>query len=122
MFREKVMKIHEEKKGKATVFALVGRLDSSTSQDVEQQITGAIQGGTKDVVLDFTSLEYISSAGIRVLVHCHKEIEKQGGHIYLASVPKPIENVLYITGFLPYFTLFEKPNEAVDALNQEEGH
>lgn len=113
------MKIKEQKNGKATIFSLEGRLDSNTSGDVEQQIIDAIQHGTKGVVLDFGSLDYISSAGIRVLVHCHKELEKSGGQIYLASVPKPIENVLYITGFLPYFRMFDQSSQAVDALQKD---
>ncbi|MCC5832010.1 MAG: STAS domain-containing protein [Chlamydiales bacterium] len=111
------MDIVEEKKGKATVFALKGRLDSASSNDVEKKILDSIENGTKEVILDFSSLDYISSAGIRVLVHCHKEIEKKRGHIYLAAVPKPIENVLYITGFLPYFKIYDGPAQALDELN-----
>lgn len=114
------MKINKQKKGKATTFTLEGRLDSNTSYEVENQILGAIREGAKDIVLNFSALDYISSAGIRVLVHCHKEIEKLGGHIYLAAVPKPIENVLYITGFLPYFTVFERTDQAISALGHDE--
>jgi anti-sigma B factor antagonist len=110
------MDIHEEKKGNAAVFSLSGRLDSTTSPIVEEKILASIENGATDVILDFSSLAYISSAGIRVLVHCHKELEKKHGHIFLASVPKPIENVLYITGFLPYFKVFEGQTQALDAL------
>jgi anti-sigma B factor antagonist len=112
------MDIREEKKGKATVFSLAGRLDSATSPAVEEKILASIEHGTTDVILDFSSLAYISSAGIRVLVHCHKELEKSHGHIFLAAVPKPIENVLYITGFLPYFKVFDGQEQALDALGK----
>jgi len=111
------VEIHEEKKGKAIIFLLSGRLDSTTSPMVEEKILQAIVNGASDVILDFASLSYISSAGIRVLVHCHKELEKKQGHIFLASVPKPIENVLYITGFLPYFKVFEGQEQALAALS-----
>ena len=110
------MDIREEQKGQATVFSLAERLDSTTSPIVEEKILAAIQKGTTDVILDFSSLAYISSAGIRVLVHCHKELEKKEGHIFLAAVPKPIENVLYITGFLPYFKVFDGQDQALNAL------
>lgn len=110
------VEIREEKKGKAMVFSLSGRLDSTTSPKVEEKILHSIADGTSDVILDFASLSYISSAGIRVLVHCHKELEKKHGHIFLAAVPKPIENVLYITGFLPYFKVFEGQEQALNAL------
>lgn len=111
------MDMIEEKKGKATVFVLRGRLDSASSTDVEKKIIESIEKGNKDVILDFSSLDYISSAGIRVLVHCHKEIEKMHGHIMLAGVPKPIENVLYITGFLPYFKIYDRQAQAIDDIN-----
>lgn len=110
------IEIKEEQKGKAVIFTLQGRLDSTTSPLVEEKILASIEKGTDDVILDFSSLTYISSAGIRVLVHCHKELEKKHGHIFLASVPKPIENVLYITGFLPYFKVFDGQEQALEAL------
>ena len=113
-----VMEIREEKKENAMVFALSGRLDSSTSPTVENKILDAIDDGANDVILDFCDVDYISSAGIRVLVHCHKELEKKHGHIFLAAVPKPIENVLYITGFLPYFKVYEGQAQALDALRK----
>lgn len=115
---EKLIQLTEEKKGKATVFSLKGRLDSATSNEVEEKIIHSIENGSNDIILDFSSLDYISSAGIRVLVHCHKEIEKKHGHIILAAVPKPIENVLYITGFLPYFKIYDGKSQAVEALNK----
>ncbi len=111
------MEIFEEKKGKATIFSLKGRLDSASSTEVEKKILEVIEAGSQAVVLDLSSLDYISSAGIRVLVHCHKEIEKNQGHICLAAVPKPIENVLYITGFLPYFKVYEGWSQAIEDLN-----
>lgn len=111
------MEISQKDKDKATIFSLKGRLDSSTSPQVEQKILEAIAQESKNIILDFSSLDYISSAGIRILVHCHKEIEKTHGQIFLTALPKPIENVLYITGFLPYFKVFEAQEQALQALN-----
>ncbi|MFZ0565229.1 MAG: STAS domain-containing protein [Chlamydiales bacterium] len=112
------MEFFEEKKGQATIFSLKGRLDSSTSPDLEHAILQSIEKGSKEVVLDLSSLDYISSAGIRVLVHCLKKIEKKHGHFFLASIPKSIEDVLYKTGFLPYFKVFEKKAQALKALSK----
>lgn len=112
------MKIVEEKKGKITVFSLEGRLDSNTCSDVEKRILDSINSGVKAIILDFSALDYISSAGIRILVHCHKELEKQGGNIILSGIPKPIENVLYITGFLPYFKIYERKGQAIASIEQ----
>lgn len=113
------MEITEKKHATATIFALKGRLDSTSSTDVEKEIIQAINQGSKNIILDFSQLDYISSAGIRVLVHCHKEIEKKQGQIILISLPKPIENVLYITGFLPYFKVYEKESQALEVLRKD---
>ncbi|NGX61372.1 MAG: putative anti-sigma factor antagonist BtrV [Chlamydiae bacterium] len=111
------MELREEKSGKAVIFFLKGRLDSTSSPEVEKRILEVIGEAIKHILLDFSALDYISSAGIRILVHCHKELEKKGGEIFLVSVPKPIENVLYITGFLPYFKIFEGKTQALEALS-----
>lgn len=111
------MEITEEKNEKGVVFRLKGRLDSNSSPEVEKKITDSIDSGTKNVILNFSGLEYISSAGIRVLVHCHKKIEHVKGTVVLCSLGKPIENVLYITGFLPYFKIFENEEKALESLN-----
>lgn len=107
-----MIKILEDKKGDIAIFSLQGRLDSTTSPEVEKKILEAINENISSIVLDFSQLEYLSSAGIRILVHCHKEIEKTGGKIVLSGVPKPIEHVLYITGFLPYFKIYDSVDQA----------
>lgn len=112
------MLIQESTKGKVTIFTLQGRLDSNTSAEVEKKIFNAISLGAKDIITDFSGLEYISSSGIRVLIRCHKELEKLSGHLYLCAVPKPIENILYITGFLPYFKVFDRQASALAALDK----
>lgn len=113
------MNVTETKKGRVTIIAIEGRLDSATTPEVEAKLSEVMNAENKAVVLDFSGLEYISSAGIRLLVHCHKTFEKSSGKIVLAAVPKPIENVLYITGFLPYFKVFDTQAAAVEALTKE---
>lgn len=112
------MKIVEKRAGKAIILELAGRLDSASSKEVDQKIIDEIEHGSNNVILDFSSLDYISSAGIRVLVHCHKELEKKHGHIFLAAVPKSIENVLYITGFLSYFKIYDGQSQALHDMNE----
>lgn len=109
------MKIVEEKKESAVVFSIEGRLDTSSSPEVEKKITDAIGSGATEIILDFSKLEYISSSGIRILIKCHKTLQKQNGHLSLVAVPKPIENILYITGFLPYFKIYEGQSQALEA-------
>ena len=111
------MNITETKHDKGVVFKVEGRLDSTSAPEVEKKVCESIDNGVKYIILNFSALEYISSAGIRVLVHAHKKIQHQKGKIVLSSLPKPVENVLYITGFLPYFKIFDNDELALENLN-----
>lgn len=106
------MNIRENLLKDVKLFEVDGRLDSTTSKILDTQIIQAIEAGEKKIALELQNLEYISSAGIRVLVHCHKHIHKKKGELVLIAVPKSVENVLYITGFLPYFKIFETKSQA----------
>lgn len=110
------MEVTEVKKPKGLILEMKGRFDSGSAPSVEAKINEALASGSTNLILDFANLEYISSAGIRVLVQASKELEKKKGAILLAAVPKQIENVLYITGFLPYFKMFENSEKALEHL------
>ncbi len=107
------MEVIEIDRGEAVVLELKGRFDSGSAPEVDGKIKKALENGAAKIILGFSGLEYISSAGIRVLVQCMKELEKKGGIVLLAAVPKSIENVLYITGFLPYFKTFANVEKAL---------
>ena len=107
------MEMIEEKKGKALIIEMKGRFDSNSSPEVEKRILDNLKEGYQAIILDFNKLEYISSAGIRVLVHAAKEMEQEKMQLAIASVPKQIENVLYITGFLPYFQIFDSVDKTL---------
>ncbi|MCH9611093.1 MAG: putative anti-sigma factor antagonist BtrV [Chlamydiales bacterium] len=110
------MEVFEIKKEQAIVLELKGRFDSSSAPDVEAKIEELLANGTANLILDFSKLEYISSAGIRILVQVSKDFEKKQGAVILACVPKAVENVLYITGFLPYFKIYESADKALLAI------
>ncbi|MBQ5406437.1 MAG: STAS domain-containing protein [Oscillospiraceae bacterium] len=88
--------------GKLTV-ALDGRLDTSTSPNLEEALKGAIAGVT-ELVLDFSGLEYISSAGLRVLLGAQKIMNRQGS-MKLCGVNDVIREILDVTGFCDILTI-----------------
>lgn len=102
------------------VFHLTGKLDGVSSPQVQEQISQTLTTHIKNVVLDCTNLEYMSSAGIRVLLQSYHQVGQQSGKIALTSVPKAIEQTLYVTGFLSYFKIFNSPQEAIQYLNEKE--
>lgn len=82
---------------------VAGRLDSVTAPDFEKQIQPLLVHTDKDVVLDFTDLEYISSAGLRQLLAIRKASLARGGSVTIAHIQSDIRQVLTLTGFTSLF-------------------
>lgn len=80
-----------------------GRVDASTSPQLEEEIKTSA-AGVKKLVLDFQNVEYISSAGLRVLLKSQKMMMKQGQMI-VTNASETIREVFELTGFMDYLTL-----------------
>lgn len=80
-----------------------GRVDASTSPILEEEIKNSA-AGVKKLVLDFQNVEYISSAGLRVLLKSQKMMMKQG-QMVVANASETIREVFELTGFMDYLTL-----------------
>ena len=80
-----------------TVLELVGRLDTTTAPSLEKTLSEDM-GESKNLILDFKGLEYISSAGLRVLLSAQKKMQKIGS-MKLVNVCKEVMAVLEMTGF-----------------------
>lgn len=76
-----------------------GRLDTHTSPEAEQLITTAIDAGETRVLVDFSKTDYISSAGLRVLLKATKHLKQAGGTFGLCNANDQIREVLEISGF-----------------------
>ena len=97
------MTITKTENGSALTLALEGRLDTTTAPQLEAEVNGSIEGVT-DLVMDFEKLEYISSAGLRVLLAAQKIMNKQGA-MKLIHVCDDIKEVFDITGFADILTV-----------------
>lgn len=87
----------------AVTFALEGRLDTSTAPELEQALVASLDG-VKELTLDFTDLEYISSAGLRVLLGAQKTMMKQG-EMKITHVNASIMDIFDVTGFSDILTI-----------------
>ena len=87
-----------KKDGSKLVAEMHGRIDTATSAEAEEILLPAIEG-IDELVLDFTDIEYISSAGLRVLLLLYKKMSSQG-EMKLVNVNEVVREVLDITGFL----------------------
>ena len=97
------MEIIKTQNNSALVLALKGRLDTTTAPQLESTL-GSSLDGISELTLDFGELEYISSAGLRVLLAAQKQMNKQGT-MTLTNVNDDIKEVFDITGFSDILTI-----------------
>ena len=89
-----IEKITEDKK---IIYSLEGRLDTTTSPDLEKEVE-ALPEDIQELVFDFEKLDYISSAGLRVMLKAHKLMSAQGSLI-IKNVQSDVMEVFEMTGF-----------------------
>lgn len=97
------MKILKEQNGKTMTLTLEGRLDTTTSPELEAVLVNEL-GDAAELILDFEHLEYISSAGLRVLLTAQKKMNTQGTMI-IRNVCETVREVFEITGFSDILTI-----------------
>ena len=112
------MEMTKEKRGPIVILAVKGRLDASTSNKLEESLLASIEAGEKQFALDFSRLDYISSAGLRVLLLAMKKLTNADGKLVLCSLQEQIKEVFDIAGFSSLFPLFTSPEEALRSFNQ----
>lgn len=91
------MTIEKKLDGECLTLALTGRLDTTTAPDLEKEIQESTKG-IKSLTLDLLNLEYISSAGLRVVLGAQKIMSKQG-QMNLVNVSDAIKDIFEMTGF-----------------------
>ena len=98
-----MLTINKSIDGEKAVFTLEGRLDTVTAPDLEKELKDTLDGIT-DLQLDFEKLEYISSAGLRVLLAAQKTMAKKG-QMTLTNVNETIMEIFEVTGFSDILTI-----------------
>ena len=101
--RKMFMKVDKKTNGKKLTVAIEGRVDTTTAPELEKEIKGSIEN-ISDLVLDFEKVEYISSAGLRVLLSTQKIMNRQG-EMSLINVSSDIMEILDVTGFSDILTI-----------------
>ena len=97
------MNILKTSEGAKLNLSLEGRLDTTTAPQLEAEVKGALAGVT-ELVLDFSQLEYLSSAGLRVILAAQKIMNKQGKMV-IRHVNETIQEVFEVTGFSDILTI-----------------
>lgn len=97
------MKIEKNLNEKKLVVALEGRLDTTTAPQLEEELKTGLEGVT-DLVIDLSKLEYISSAGLRVLLSAFK-IMRNKGKMKVTNANELVKEVFEVTGFSDFLPI-----------------
>lgn len=97
------MTINKELDGTKLILTLEGRLDTTTAPQLEKVVTNEISG-VSQLIMDFEKLDYLSSAGLRVLLAAQKQMNKKEGMV-IRHVNETIMEIFDVTGFVDILTI-----------------
>ncbi len=97
------MTLNKKQQGSALEIAVEGRLDTMTAPELEAELKKSLDNA-ESLVLDFSKLDYISSAGLRVLLSAHKVMMNKGG-MKIKGVNEIVQEVFDVTGFADILTI-----------------
>jgi anti-sigma B factor antagonist len=112
MYGGKHMQLREEKKNDVHMFIPEGRLDSNTASTFEQKVDEVISTGVKWIIIDFKNLEYVSSAGLRVIFKIITDLERLEGKLVLCSMVDYIKELFEVSGFDSFARIMDNRDEA----------
>lgn len=96
--------ITKELAGETLTVKITGDLNVKTSPQLEEDLTNSL-GGVKELILDFTGVEYISSAGLRALLALEKAMRRQSGSMKMRKVNLAVKEIIRLAGFLQVMTI-----------------
>lgn len=108
------MEITQQKKDDVNIISINGRLDASTANSLEESLEPFNQQQKIKLVVNCEQLEYISSAGLRVLLACAKQFQKNHSRISLTTLNANVKQVFEISGFTSIFHIYNTIDEAIN--------
>ncbi|NPV61980.1 MAG: STAS domain-containing protein [Methanotrichaceae archaeon] len=98
------------------ILAVSGRIDATTSRDLENALNGLIEEDNNRIIVDLAGVEYISSVGLRVMLAALKKVRPKQGDLMLASLQPFVREVFEITGFTKLFLICPDQREAISKM------
>ncbi len=110
------MEVQQENTNGVEIFKVKGSLDSNTSPEFETLIYKSLENGQRKLILNLEDLDYISSAGIRVMLKTTKDLKRMDGNIVLCSLQDYVREVFDIAGFDGYLNIENSLDAAMVAI------
>lgn len=109
------MELKEEQVQGVTVLQVTGRLDSTTSPALGERLSSILDTSKARLLVDFSQLEYISSAGFRVLLQAAKRADQNSAKLVLCGVSGKVRQLFDLGGFLDLFSITATRDEGITA-------
>ena len=93
------MEINHKQAGGIVYVTIKGRLDADSALEAEKTVSDAFAGDTKKLLFDLGALDYLSSAGLRILLSAAKEIKRRDGKIVLCALTQFVKEIFEVSGF-----------------------
>jgi anti-anti-sigma factor len=110
------VELDQSKHGDVVVLGPMGSLNTETSPKLEQKVVELLNASERWFVIDFAKVDYISSAGLRVLLMMGKRLRAMGGAVALSSLNKDVAKVFSLSGFEREFTIAPTRHDALERL------
>ena len=107
------MNITDERRGDVLVVRPEGRIDTNTSDELDRALVGRIDGGARRLVIDMGGTDYISSAGLRVLLLAAKKLKGVSGQLVLGGMNPSVRQIFELAGFVAIFAIEPDVDRAV---------
>lgn len=103
------MEIRKEKDGNKFIMYVQGAIDTTTSPSLEIEVLEAIKKvkGIEELIIDLSNTNYVSSAGLRVFLKTHKQLDSMGGKFIIKHPREEVMEVFDMTGFSTFLTIEE---------------
>jgi anti-sigma B factor antagonist len=109
------MEISTSESGDVQILSFQGNLDTNTAPDAESEINGLIDGGVQKLLVNFEKLDYISSAGLRILLATAKKLKASSGDLKICCLNQTVQEVFDISGFATILSVSSSEEEALGA-------
>jgi anti-anti-sigma factor len=111
------MEIGERRQGDIIVLSPVGRVNNDSGSSFQTRLLDCVGSAAAKVLIDFSGVEYISSAGLRALMVASKQSKANGGRIAVAALTPMVKEIFAISRFSLVVQVFETTAEAITALS-----
>jgi len=110
------MEVTDSKQAGFVVMRLVGTINAPQAPELQAKLMAQVDSGEHRMVIDFTELKYVSSAGLRVFLHVARSLHRAQGKLGMASLQEYVYDVFHLAGFAELFEFFPSVAEAITAL------